>query len=169
MNTCKYCFSAIPDDAAFCPGCGAERADALNKPRRAAAEPAYSEPAYSEPANASGPEPACAPEAAYTAAPAPAYAKDTNGFAIAAFICAFFVPIAGIALSIIAMIQANSNVYAKPLKGLSIWALVISIIGIIVRIALLVAFLSLFSGFFSSLYEYINRLLNGAIPTMIGM
>ncbi len=158
MNTCKYCFSAIPDDAAFCPGCGAERADALNKPRRAAAEPAYSEPA-----NASG------PEAAYTAAPAPAYAKDTNGFAIAAFICAFFVPIAGIALSIIAMIQANSNVYAKPLKGLSIWALVISIIGIIVRIALLVAFLSLFSGFFSSLYEYINRLLNGAIPTMIGM
>ena len=126
-------------------------------------------PAYSEPANASGPEPACAPGAAYTAAPAPAYAKDTNGFAIAAFICAFFVPIAGIALSIIAMIQANSNVYAKPLKGLSIWALVISIIGIIVRIALLVAFLSLFSGFFSSLYEYINRLLNGAVPTMIGM
>ena len=159
MNTCKYCFTAIPDDAAFCPGCGAERNDALNRPQRASAQgqaapeqPVYETPVYEQTGQ---PVP-----------PADTGMRDTNGFSIAAFICAFFVPVAGIVLSIIAMVQANSNAYVRPLKGLAIWALVLSILNIIFRIALLCLLFALFSGFFSNLYNYINGILNSAIPTI---
>ena len=169
MNTCKFCFTAIPDDATYCPGCGAERSVALNKPTRAPGpEPARDEnpqggnaqeqPVFEQPVQ----------ENFRPAAPAGSAIRDTNGFSIAAFVCAFFVPIVGIVLSIIAIVQARSNEYARPLKGLAIWALIISILCLILRILLLIGMFYLFSGFFSNLYDYINGLLNNAIPSAIG-
>ena len=55
--------------------------------------------------------------------------EDTNGMAIAGFVCSFFVPVVGVVLSAIALNKVKTKVTTKG-KGLAVAGLVISIVGI---------------------------------------
>ena len=64
--------------------------------------------------------------------------EQTNGMAIAGFVCSFFVPIVGVIFSAIALNRIKMNVTKKG-KGLAIAGLVISIVGIAIWLISIIA------------------------------
>lgn len=57
--------------------------------------------------------------------------EESNGMAIAGFVCSFFVPVVGVVLSAIALNRIKKNRATKG-KGLATAGLVISIVGLVV-------------------------------------
>ena len=74
-----------------------------------------------------------------------------NGFAIAGFAAAFSVPLAGLILSIIALGRAKSGEYKTPMRSLSTWGIIVSILVMV----LTVVFIVLYAVFMTHMMRYI--------------
>lgn len=112
MQYCVYCGKPLEDNQPGCQYCGA-------------ANPNYVAPVYYQQNNA------------YAPAPQPG---SVNGIAITGFVFAFLFPLVGLILSAIALGRANKGGMEKPLHGLAVAGLVLSIIGLVVGIILLCVF-----------------------------
>ena len=134
MSYCKFCGSRLEDEALFCPGCGATRADAVNEPARAAEPTVYPIHTAETPVKAAAVPP-----------------RGMNGFAIAGFAAAFSVPLAGLILSIIALGRAKSGEYKTPMRSLSTWGIIVSILVMV----LTVVFIVLYAVFMTHMMRYI--------------
>jgi|GEM_PF-5387543 len=75
--------------------------------------------------------------------PAAPAVRETNPFAIVAFVTAFFVPVAGIVLGIIALRQISASGGTQDGRGLATWAVAIG--GVIT--ALIALYVLLIVGF----------------------
>ena len=137
MSYCRNCGYCLDEGAKFCPNCGT--AVAFDADKTAGAAPIYEEPVREEPLHEEPlheepfhEEPLR--EEPVHAAPAKPYVYGTNGLSIAGFICAFFFPFVGLVLSIVALSNAKTGKYEKPLRGLATWGIIVSAIGLALRI-----------------------------------
>ena len=102
------------------------------------------------------PTPQAAP---YQAAPQPAAATPGKGLSIAAIILAFLMPLIGLILGIIAMVQSKK---AGQKNGLALASVIISIVLIIIGIISTVIFVSSMATLGGSAMEAAEACLNGA-------
>lgn len=102
---CRYCGKRMDEELKYCPFCGAEQVkESTPDPFDSAAQP---KPAASKP-------------------------EDGNTLAVAGFILAFFVPIAGIICSWLGLKKANEQ--GLPYGGLAKAGLIISIVSIAISV-----------------------------------
>lgn len=144
MSYCENCGQFLNNDMAHCPNCGTKN------------------PEYAEPVPA--PDPIPEPEPVYhpvevNAEPAPAAEKKggTNILAILGFVASLIPAFAGLIsliLSIIGLEQIKKKNFEKPLKGLAIAGLILSILCIIIMIIAIVIFIIAITA--GGLLEYFN-------------
>lgn len=134
MSYCKFCGSRLEDEALFCPGCGASREAATDGAECSPEPEAHPVPIAAAPVRAADDPP-----------------RGMNGFAIAGFAAAFSVPLAGLILSIIALGRAKSGEYKNPMRSLSTWGIVVSIM----LMVLALTFSILWGVFMKHLLQYI--------------
>lgn len=140
MSYCKFCGSRLEEEALFCPGCGASRADAIDEPVRAAEPEVLPAPMAETPAQAVSPAPF----------------RGMNGFAIAGFAAAFSVPLAGLILSIIALSRAKSGEYKNPMRPLATWGIIMSIVMMVLIVVIIVLYCVFMMHMFSNMLENID-------------
>lgn len=119
---CSNCGQKLDDNAVTCPNCGAETgvspAVGAEKPAEQAGEPRQQQAQQYQPPRES----------------------ESNGFAIAGLICAFFIPILGLIFSCIGL--NRSKKMNGDGKGLSIAGIVISVLAIVIIIIYLSIFIA---------------------------
>lgn len=131
MSYCKFCGSKLEDNALFCPGCGAGRAEATE------GLPAV---------------PERAPEAVVSEPP-----RGMNGFAIAGFAAAFSVPLAGLILSIIANVRAKSGEYKSPMRSLAVSGIIVSIVMMVLTVLFIIAYLGFMNLMLQKIFELVEN------------
>ena len=114
---CRNCGKQIDDAAAFCPYCGA-KTDVAEAP---ASDGFFDSPSQSAPGEGYTYSP---PPAGYYQQPSSGYEEQSNGMALAGFICAFFFPVLGWIFGGIGL--SRSKKCGGKGKGLSIAAIVIA-------------------------------------------
>ena len=124
MKYCTYCGQQINDEASFCPSCGAQQNSAVNQNNQ------NNQNAYQNQGNL------------YQYAP-PAYnqqpyypGNESNGMAIAGFVCSFFSPLLGWIFGGVGLSKANKLPSGKG-RGLAIAALVISTLSFLIAVVYL--------------------------------
>ena len=119
---CSNCGQKLDDNAVTCPNCGAETgvspAVGAEKPAEQAGEPRQQQAQQYQPPRES----------------------ESNGYAIAGLICAFFIPILGLIFSCIGL--NRSKKMNGEGKGLSIAGIVISVLAIVIIIIYLSVFVA---------------------------
>lgn len=119
---CSNCGQKLDDNAVTCPNCGAETgvspAVGAEKPAEQAGEPRQQQAQQYQPPRES----------------------ESNGFAIAGLICAFFIPILGLIFSCIGL--NRSKKMNGEGKGVSIAGIVISVLAIVIIIIYLSIFIA---------------------------
>ena len=126
MPYCENCGTYLPQDASFCPGCGAENKNYVPAEQVSQPDVIYSDNLYKSEA-----QPQYGPT------------QGTNGLAIAGMVLAFcFAPV-GIILSAIALKRARSGDYRNPLEGLAKAGLIVSIIMTILGVILCIVYAAL--------------------------
>ena len=137
---CVNCGKELADDVKTCPYCGAEigneaiqEYDPMEDLMGFDEEPVFTEAPIAQPTQTST-------ENVQT---------GSNGFAIAGFVCAFFVPILGIIFSAIGM--SRSKKMNKKGLGLAVAGLVIAIVSMLINFILVG---SLISELLEEIFEY---------------
>ncbi len=147
MVLCSHCNCAIPDNALYCPNCGASRIDAVT----------VSDP----PALNQAPKPAAEPVREEKPVPK----RDSNGYAIAGVILAFIFPPVGFILSILGIVFARKGRYKDPLLWLAIVGLILNALILFSVILMVLCVLDIIRNFSDSLSpmapiaEWLKRLL----------
>lgn len=143
MSYCENCGQFLKDDMANCPNCGSANPD------------------YIAPVPAPDPEPAeTIGYDGVVTEPAPAK-KGTNVLAILGFVASLLPGFSGLIsliLSIIGLVQIKKKDFEKPLKGLAIAGLILSILTIVFCLILVIVLIIAFTvgGLAGQLGEYIN-------------
>ncbi len=143
MSYCENCGQFLRDDAAHCPNCGTANPEYVApapqpEPARQPQEPAWQPQ-----------EPVEAPSADPTyEAPVEAPRPKTNVMAIIGFVASIIPVFSGVIsliLSIIALVQIKKKDFEKPLKGLAVAGLILSILGLVFCVILIVLAIVLFT------------------------
>ncbi len=143
---CSNCGQKLDDNAVTCPNCGAETgvspAVGTEYPAEQAGETRQqqAQPGAERPQGQPGFEQQQAYQPYQTQQYQPPRESESNGFAIAGLICAFFIPILGLIFSCIGL--NRSKKMNGDGKGLSIAGIVISVLAIVIIIIYLSIFIA---------------------------
>lgn len=127
---CSNCGQKLDDNAVTCPNCGAETgvspAVGAEKPAEHAGEPRQQQAQQYQPPRES----------------------ESNGFAIAGLICAFFIPILGLIFSCIGL--NRSKKMNGEGKGVSIAGIVISVLAIVLIVVVVIIYVAVIVAAFNA-------------------
>lgn len=127
---CSNCGQKLDDNAVTCPNCGAETgispAVGAEKPAKQAGEPRPQQAQQYQPPRES----------------------ESNGFAIAGLICAFFIPILGLIFSCMGL--NRSKKMNGEGKGVSIAGIVISVLAIVLIVVVVIIYVAVIVAAFNA-------------------
>lgn len=151
---CSNCGQKLDDNAVTCPNCGAETgvspAVGAEKPAEQAGEPRQqqAQPGTERPQGQQGFEQQQAYQPYQAQQYQPPRESESNGYAIAGLICAFFIPILGLIFSCMGL--NRSKKMNGEGKGVSIAGIVISVLAIVLIVVVVIIYVAVIVAAFNA-------------------